>query len=83
MDAHFDSYFDVFLSKATGCHNSPQKRPPELIFGAKFTARRAESEFDSFEAVFCRLVFLLSLGVFLTFRGNFGPTRFFEMFQVR
>ena len=57
MDAHFDAYFDVFLSKITGCHNSPQKRPPELIFGAKFTARRAESEFDSFEAVFCRLVF--------------------------
>ena len=41
-----------FIGKMIGCHNSPQKRPPELIFGAKFTARRAESEFDSFDLLF-------------------------------
>ena len=44
----FGEKYAVSLSKSEGGRNSAQKRPPELISGAKFTARGAESEFDGF-----------------------------------
>ena len=65
--------FTFFIRKDIECHKSPQMRSPELIFGARFTARRAESEFDSFEAFSRRLVFswrVVAFGLFVAILGR-------------
>ena len=67
--------FLYFISKNIVFRNLAWLRPLELIFGEKFTARRAESEFDTFEPFF-GLRFCFSAFVFfkLTFATTPAPS---------